>query len=142
MHELGIVFHIIRSVEGVARENNLRRVSSVTLELGEVSGIIPSYLTDCWDWACAKNDLMRGAELVVEEVPAVTYCEACNSTYGTVEHGRICPRCGSERTYLIQGDETTIKEIATPDEDGSEAYGYAKVRYRGLAKNHSREQTT
>ena len=69
MHELGIVFHIIRSVEGVARENNLRRVSSVTLELGEVSGVIPSYLTDCWDWACAKNDLMCGAELVVEEVP-------------------------------------------------------------------------
>lgn len=121
MHELGIVFHIIRSVEGVARENNLRRVSSVTLELGEVSGVIPSYLTDCWDWACAKNDLMRGAELVVEEVPAVTYCEACDSTYGTVEHGRVCPHCGSERTYLIQGDETTIKEIATPDEERSEA---------------------
>ncbi len=34
MHELGIVFHIIRSVEGVARENSLRRVSTVTLELG------------------------------------------------------------------------------------------------------------
>lgn len=121
MHELGIVFHIIRSVEGVARENSLRRVSSVTLELGEVSGVIPSYLIDCWDWACAKSDLMRGAELVVEEVPAVTYCEACGSTYGTVEHGRICPHCGSERTYLIQGDETTIKEIATPDEERSEA---------------------
>lgn len=116
MHELGIVFHIIRSVEGVARENSLRRVSSVTLELGEVSGVIPSYLTDCWDWACAKNDLMRGAELVVEEVPAVTYCEACEATYGTVEHGRICPSCGSERTYLLQGNETVIKEIATPDE--------------------------
>ena len=121
MHELGIVFHIIRSVEDVARENNLRRVSSVTLELGEVSGVIPSYLTDCWDWACAKNDLMCGAELVIEEVPAVTYCEACDGTYGTVEHGRICPHCGSERTYLIQGDETTIKEIATPDEERSEA---------------------
>ena len=33
MHELGIVFHIIRSVEDVARENNIHRVSSVTLEL-------------------------------------------------------------------------------------------------------------
>ena len=65
----------------------------MTLELGEVSGVISSYLTDCWDWACAKNDLMCGAELVVEEVPAVTYCEACDSTYGTVEHGRICQMC-------------------------------------------------
>lgn len=116
MHELGIVFHIIRSVEGVAEQSGLQSVSSVTLELGEVSGIIPSYLTDCWNWACSKNDLMRGAELVIEEIPAVTFCEACGGTYGTVEHGRTCPHCGSERTYLLQGNETTIKEIATSEE--------------------------
>lgn len=117
MHELGIVFHIIRSVEEVAAQNGLRRVSAVTLELGEVSGIIPSYLADCWNWACAKNDLMRGAELVIEEVPVVTLCEACEKTYGTAQHGRTCPYCGSERTYLVQGDESVIKEITTPDED-------------------------
>ena len=73
MHELGIVFHIIRSVEEVAAHNNLRRVSSVTLELGEVSGIIPRYLTDCWNWACAKHDQIRCAQQVNEELPAVTY---------------------------------------------------------------------
>lgn len=116
MHELGIVFHIIRSVESVARENAISRVSSVTLELGEVSGVIPSYLTDCWRWACDKNDLMRGCALVIEEIPAQTYCEDCGATYGTVECGRTCPACGSERTYLVQGNETIIKEIVTPDE--------------------------
>ena len=39
MHELGIVFHIIDSIEEVGRQNKLRRVSTVTLELGEVSGV-------------------------------------------------------------------------------------------------------
>lgn len=116
MHELGIVFHIIRSVEEVARENSIHRVSSVTLELGEVSGILPDYLVDCWRWACDKNDLMRGAELRVEQIPAVTQCEACGRTYGTVEHGRTCPHCGSDQTYLLQGDEALIKEIAVSDE--------------------------
>lgn len=111
MHELGIVFHIIRSVEGVAEENGISRVSAVTLELGEVSGIIPSYLTDCWRWACDKNDLMRGAELVIEEISALTFCEGCGETYPTVEHGRICPHCGSGQTYLLQGNESIIKEI-------------------------------
>ena len=47
MHELGIVFHIIRSVEEVGRENRIRRVSAVTLELGEVSGVVESDLQDC-----------------------------------------------------------------------------------------------
>lgn len=137
MHELGIVFHIIRSVEGVAEQSGLQSVSSVTLELGEVSGIIPSYLTDCWNWACSKNDLMRGAELVIEEIPALTFCEACGGTYGTVEHGRTCPHCGSERTYLLQGNETTIKEIATseevPDGDGGADDVRARTRARARA---------
>lgn len=119
MHELGIVFHIIRSVEDVAAQNSLRHVSSVTLQIGEVSGIIPSYLEDCWRWACDKNDLMRGCELEVERIAAVTHCEACGKDYSTVEHGRTCPHCGSGDTYLLQGDETLIKEIATPDEEPS-----------------------
>lgn len=120
MHELGIVFNIIDSVEGVAAANGLSRVSSVTLELGEVSGIVPAYLTDCWNWACKKKPLMEGCELVLETVPALTYCEDCGQTYGTVEHGKICPHCGSGNTYLVQGQETVIKEIATPESEGSE----------------------
>ena len=58
MHELGIVFHVIKSVEEIAQENELTKVSTVTLSIGEVSGIVPSYLTDCWRWAA---DLAAGA---------------------------------------------------------------------------------
>ena len=53
----------------------------------------------------------------MEEIPAITQCEACGAAYGTIEHGRICPHCGSDRTYLLQGNETLIKEIATPEEE-------------------------
>ena len=51
MHELGIVFHIIRTVEDACRDNAILRVSSVTLQLGEVSGVVPHYLEDAWRWA-------------------------------------------------------------------------------------------
>lgn len=111
MHELGIVFHIIKSVESVAKENDLSEIASVTLELGEVSTVIPSYLTDCWKWATDKTDILKGARLEVETIPAVTYCEECGETYGTVEHGKICPYCQSDRTYLLKGQEVNIKEI-------------------------------
>lgn len=111
MHELGVVFHIIRSVKNVAQENELTRIAAVTLEVGEVSAVIPSYLTDCWKWAADKEELLKGARLEIETFPAITYCEDCRQTYGTVEHGRICPYCKSEHTYLLQGNETNIKEI-------------------------------
>lgn len=111
MHELGVVFHIIKGVEQVAEANALTEIASVTVELGQVSTVIPHYLTDCWKWAAAKNELLRGAKLFIEEIPAVTYCKDCGKTYGTVEFGKICPHCGSERTYLIEGNQVMIKEI-------------------------------
>lgn len=121
MHELGIVYHIIRDVENVARANGVSRVSSVTLLLGEVSGVVPDLLLDAWRWAADKKPITEGAELVVEPVEAVTHCEACGRDYATVEHGKTCPHCGSGETYLLQGQEVMIKQIETPDEDPVDA---------------------
>ena len=121
MHELGIVYHIIRDVENVARANGVSRVSSVTLLLGEVSGVVPDLLLDAWRWAADKKLITQGAELVVEPVEAVTHCEACGRDYGTVEHGKTCPHCGSGETYLLRGQEVMIRQIETPDKDPADA---------------------
>ena len=111
MHELGIVFHIIRSVEKVVVENGLEKVSAVVLELGEVSGVVPDYLTDCWKWAAARTELVKGSELRIETLPAITHCDGCGKDYPTVAHGRTCPCCGSGDTWLLTGNEVNIKEI-------------------------------
>lgn len=115
MHELGVVFHIIDSIEKVAKENGVDKVAKATLEIGEVSTVIPAYFRDCWNWAIAKSDVMKGCELVIETIPAVTYCEDCKQQYPTVANGKICPLCGSDKTYLLQGNEVNIKEIEVPE---------------------------
>ena len=112
MHELGVVFHVIDMVEGLCEENSLTEVKSVTLQLGEVSTVIESYLHDVWKWAVLKKSThMKEAKLIVETIPALTYCEDCGQKYSTVQYGKICPSCKSEKTYLIQGNEFNIKEI-------------------------------
>ncbi len=111
MHELGIVFHIIKTVERVSAENGLEHVNAVVLELGEVSGVVPDYLTDCWRWAADKNELLKGSKLKIETLPAVTHCGGCGRDYPTVEHGRTCPHCGSGETWLLTGNEVSIKEL-------------------------------
>lgn len=116
MHELGIVFHIAKSVEEVAIENNVSHIASVTVEVGEVSTVIPEYLIDCWKWNCKRNDMFTNCELIFETIKAITYCEDCGKEYPTVEHGKICPYCSSENTYLITGNEVNIKEITVDEE--------------------------
>ena len=112
MHELGVVFHVIKMVEEVAEENSLSQIESVTLQIGEVSGIIDEYLKKCWKWAVAKkSDILKETSLIIEDIPAITYCEDCAKTYETVKYAKICPYCGSEHTYLEQGNEFLIKEI-------------------------------
>lgn len=111
MHELGVVFHIMDSLEKVAAENKVTGISKVVLELGEVSTVIESYLHNCWKWAAQKRELFSGAALVVEKLPAITYCDGCGQTYPTIEHGKVCPYCKSQNTWLLQGNEFNIKEI-------------------------------
>lgn len=111
MHELGIVFYIIRDVKQVAEENHVSHVSAVVMDIGEVSTIVPEYLQDCWRWAADREDMLRGCQLKVNTIPAVTHCDGCGREYGTVAHGKTCPHCGSEETWLLRGNEVEIKEI-------------------------------
>ena len=46
MHEMGTVVYIIDTVNKLCEENNIDKVLYVKVQVGEVSGIIPSYLTD------------------------------------------------------------------------------------------------
>ena len=104
MHEMGTVMYVIRAVNNVCEENKLTKVASVTLEIGEVSGIIPSYIK--------KEKYLQEAELIIEPIKAITRCGDCGKTYETVKYAKICPHCGSENTWLETGNEYNIKEIS------------------------------
>lgn len=93
MHELGIIVHIAKTLDQVAAENELKKIGSVTLDIGEVSGIVPEYLTECWEFYRKKNPLIAECEMKIESLPAVTICEDCQKTYETVTYGRQCPHC-------------------------------------------------
>ncbi len=138
MHELGIVFHIAKSVEEIAAENHVSKVNRVTVQVGEVSTVIPDYLVDCWNWKASKSEVLNGCELEVEIIPAVTYCEDCEKTYGTVEHGKTCPYCGSEHTYLVQGNEHAIKEIEVYDADAEDYEESAEPKELTEAEENAR----
>ena len=51
MHELGLVNYVVKEVSKIAEDNNVSKIRSVTLEFGEVSGIVTSYLYNYWDQA-------------------------------------------------------------------------------------------
>ena len=111
MLERGIVLKVIDRVEEIAKENNVKKVTKLTLEIGEVSSIVPSYFSDCFEWAKKNTDYMKDTELVMIILEGLSYCRDCKKTYKTTEYAKKCPHCGSDDTYLVTGDEMRIKDI-------------------------------
>ena len=111
MHELSIVTHVCEALEEVAKENELTKIASVTLTVGEVSGVVHHYLTDAWDWFTKDSELLKGSELRIEKKEAHTRCNACGEVYRTLDYAKVCPKCQSEDTVLVDGQELEIKEI-------------------------------
>ena len=104
MHELGIVFHIIRTVEDVAKQNDVTRIRRVTLQLGEVSGVVESYLQDCWKWAAAKTDLLPGAVLAESASPPVAAMSTfTNAGALLIVVGGICACISTSNGLMMSG---------------------------------------
>ncbi|MCR5552052.1 MAG: hydrogenase maturation nickel metallochaperone HypA [Oscillospiraceae bacterium] len=119
MHEMGIVLHLAKTLDETAAEEHLARIGSVTLQVGEVSGILTDYFQECWDYFKVRHPVLKDTELILETIPAVTWCDNCKRTYETVKYGRECPYCHSGETWLLRGNECIIKEIEAeeaPDE--------------------------
>lgn len=111
MHEMGIVLHLAKTLDETAAEEHLARIGSVTLQVGEVSGILTDYFQECWDYFKVRHPVLKDSELILETIPAVTWCDNCKRTYETVKYGRECPYCHSGETWLLRGNECIIKEI-------------------------------
>lgn len=110
MHELGILYHVVKQVMKVADENRLTEVEAVVLQVGELSPVIPRYLHACYP-AAVDGTLLEKARLEVEILPANAVCLHCGKVFAVLKNDGICPHCGDSRHDVISGKEFYIKEI-------------------------------
>ncbi len=116
MHEMGIVLHLAKTLDETAAEHRISSIGKVVLQVGEVSGIVTDLFTDAWDYFKLRHPILKDSTLVLETLPAVTWCDNCKTKYETVKYGRQCPRCQSWETWLLQGNECVIKQIEAEQE--------------------------
>ncbi len=69
MHELGTLRQIVKIVSRVAEENRVRRVKHIVLEVGEISGFVPHYLTKLFPVAADGLPYLQKTELRIQIVP-------------------------------------------------------------------------
>lgn len=109
MHELGVVLEIFDLIEEIMKEQGLKKVSAVTIEVGELSGILPDYLKECWNAARLGGELEQ-TELEMMMIPAAAQC-ICGNEYEMTANNRICPKCGKTDYTVTHGREFNILSV-------------------------------
>lgn len=110
MHELGIVYEVIKVVDGFVQENQITYVEKIVLEIGQLSQAIPRFMEACYP-AAVSETAYEQTKLEIITLPAIGVCKGCLAHYNIIEHRKVCPSCGSEVFELISGQEFNIKEI-------------------------------
>jgi hydrogenase nickel incorporation protein HypA/HybF len=74
MHELGIVYEIVKIVDEVVKENDIQKVEKIILEVGQLSMAIPRFLEECYPAAVDGTDYEETA-LEIEILTAKAQCQ-------------------------------------------------------------------
>lgn len=111
MHELGICDALLKMVDKAVKEEGCDGASSITVEVGTLSGVIPHFLSECWE-AVIDGTPYEQTEIIVEVLPGKARCLDCGSEFVADVENLVCPDCGGKKLMPISGRDLTLKEIA------------------------------
>ena len=107
MHELSIALSLL----DLAEEQSIRlggRIAAIHLRLGPLSGVVRSALTSAYELA-REGTSLSDADLIVEEVPIVTYCPSCMSEVQPRSVQELCcPACDLPTPEVRGGRELEV----------------------------------
>ena len=89
MHELAVCQALIEQVERVARDNDARRVISIVITVGPLSGVEPKLLEHAYPLAAAGT-VAEHAALVVVTVPVRVRCRTCEAETEAAANRLLC----------------------------------------------------
>lgn len=106
MHELSIMQNV---VEICQEQAGGRRVTAVTLEVGELSGALAEALEFCFA-PCVRGTSLEEAILVVERIPGRGRCR-CGTEFAMRVAYTPCPACGELAATVIDGDQLRVRDM-------------------------------
>lgn len=111
MHEMAITQGIIELCE---RHAGGRRILSVSVEIGELSAVVPDAIQFCFE-ACSSGSVLEGSRLTIVRIPGRGTCRECGTEMALVSLYDPCASCGSYGVVVTAGEEMRVREIEVED---------------------------
>ena len=110
MHEMSLAEGMLQLIEDSARQQNFSSVSTVWLEIGELSGVEVEAMKFCFD-AVTRDSVAQGARLEIITLPGTGWCMACALSVPMNDVFGECPHCGGHQMQVTGGTEMRLKEL-------------------------------
>ena len=110
MHELGLCDALLKKLREVAEESELEGVNFMSLEIGSLSGVVPSFMEDCWQAVIDGTEFSQ-TKLFVTSVPGKARCADCGCEFEVDLDKMFCPQCSGRRLIPVSGNDITITQI-------------------------------
>jgi len=110
MHELGVLNSMVHTIENIIKEQHLTKVHKLVIEVGELSGIVPRYLEQCFPAATYKT-FMEETQLELIIIPGIVKCRSCGRVFNAIYSDLSCPNCSSLDMEILEGNDIIIKKI-------------------------------
>jgi len=110
MHELAICQALMSQIETIARDNKASRITSITLGIGQLSGVEEKLLRHAYPIASAGT-VAESAELIIQSSPICVRCSICGKESTAEPNQLVCGFCNDWHTELISGDELLLIRV-------------------------------
>jgi len=110
LHELSLTQSLIEIAEEHARLEQATVITSLTMEIGTLSGVIPEAVEFAFE-ACSKGTLAEGATLDIRRIPALGRCQQCAQECAMESLLDGCSACGSYVLDILKGQEMALIEL-------------------------------
>ncbi len=110
MHEMSLCEGILQVLQKSAQSQGFRRVKTVWLEIGALSGVEVEAMRFSFD-VVMRGSLADGAKLEIIDLPGQAWCMQCAKTVTVKQRFDACPKCDSYQLQVTAGDEMRIKEL-------------------------------
>ena len=96
-----------------AGAQNLERIDTIVLEIGDLSLVIPKYVEDIYK-VIIKGTPFEYTKLKIEVEEGQGICRDCKRAFPIVKNEGYCPRCGKRNADVISGRDFIVKEVIVP----------------------------
>lgn len=110
MHEYAVTQSLLETALEYAGKNDAKRVISLNLVIGELSGIIDESVQFYWD-VISEDSICQKAKLNFDHRKAKMTCLSCGNEFLMGEELSPCPACNSMDIKIVSGSEFRLESI-------------------------------